>query len=183
MQTALDIHFAAMKLCKDVGLDAVTTETISLRAGISLRTFFNYFPNKEAAIVHRPSVFPDHAVAAFVEGKGTLLEDMRDLLGAHLSRLDDNRDRVLLIQSLLRENPGLTNAHEAAMRQLTSELAAILAKRMGTETDPLVNILAGVVICGTKMALDAWITQDQKPIADSIDEILADLKRLGTVLR
>ncbi|MBU4529246.1 MAG: TetR/AcrR family transcriptional regulator [Hoeflea sp.] len=182
-QTAREIHVAALELCQEHGLDAVTTEAISSRAGISLRTFFNYFPNKEAAIVHRPPDFPEAAAKEFAEGNGSLLEDMRGLLVAHLTQIDQNRKAGLLIQALLRDNPGLKNAHEASMRGLISELATILATRLGPDKDHLGDILAVVVICAIKKALDSWLVEEDRLLADSIDEILVNLQQLGLVLQ
>tara|TARA_R110002020_G_scaffold58372_1_gene160013 strand:+ start:4781 stop:5362 length:582 start_codon:yes stop_codon:yes gene_type:complete len=182
-QTAREIHVAAMELCQEMGLEAVTTEAISTRAGISLRTFFNYFPNKEAAIVNRPPDFPEAAVRKFAEGDGTLLEDMHGLLVAHLTQIDANRKGGRMMQALLRDNPGLKTAHEASMRGLISELSTILATRLDPDSKQLADILAVMVICAIKDALDIWILEEEKSLSASIDEILANLRQLGTVLR
>ncbi|MBC7282044.1 MAG: TetR family transcriptional regulator [Hoeflea sp.] len=182
-QTAREIHVAAIELCQELGLEAVTTEAISSRAGISLRTFFNYFPNKEAAIVHRPPDFPEAAAKEFAEGNGSLLEDLRGLLVAHLAQIDANRKGGLVIQALLRNNPGLKNAHEACMRCLIKELAAILVTRLDPDTHHLADILAVVVVCAIKDALESWLVDEDRLLSDSIDEILVNLKQLGLVLR
>ena len=44
---------AAMELAFEVGLDNVTREDIANRAGVSLRTFTNYFAGKHEAIAYR----------------------------------------------------------------------------------------------------------------------------------
>jgi AcrR family transcriptional regulator len=44
---------AAMELAFEVGLDNVTREDIANRAGVSLRTFTNYFAGKYEAIAYR----------------------------------------------------------------------------------------------------------------------------------
>ena len=49
-QTSTDIRDAAMRLTQERGWDKLTIEEICIEAGISTRTFFNYFPNKESAI-------------------------------------------------------------------------------------------------------------------------------------
>ncbi|MGO4956740.1 TetR/AcrR family transcriptional regulator [Luteococcus sp. Sow4_B9] len=49
-QTRLALHGAALDLVTARGLTAVTTDDIARAAGVSPRTFFNYFPTKEAAL-------------------------------------------------------------------------------------------------------------------------------------
>ncbi|MGO9925535.1 MAG: TetR family transcriptional regulator, partial [Mycobacterium sp.] len=51
-QTSADIRDAAVRLARERGFDRVTIEDIGVAAGISPRTFFNYFPNKESAIAY-----------------------------------------------------------------------------------------------------------------------------------
>jgi AcrR family transcriptional regulator len=65
-QTSADIRDAAVRLARERGFDKVTIEEICVEAGISSRTFFNYFPNKESAIAYGPSDIPPELVADFV---------------------------------------------------------------------------------------------------------------------
>ncbi|WIY82162.1 TetR/AcrR family transcriptional regulator [Propionimicrobium sp. PCR01-08-3] len=53
-QTRRDLHHAALVLVQKEGLDAATVDRIAAAAGVSPRTFFNYFPTKEAAILGLP---------------------------------------------------------------------------------------------------------------------------------
>jgi len=46
-----DIHVAALDLALHGGLAAATIDRIAEKSGISRRTFFNYFPSKEDAIL------------------------------------------------------------------------------------------------------------------------------------
>ncbi len=72
---AAAIHDAAAELLLEHGWTASTVDMIAARAGISTRTFFNYFPSKEdAALGLQPLHVPDHATAAFREGDGDLFE-------------------------------------------------------------------------------------------------------------
>lgn len=49
--TRTALQRAAVELVDEHGLDCVTNAQIAERAGVSARTFFNYFPSKEDAIV------------------------------------------------------------------------------------------------------------------------------------
>lgn len=63
-----DIHDAALSLAMDDGLAAATIDRIAEKSGISRRTFFNYFPSKEDAILGiREPVIPADALDEFNE--------------------------------------------------------------------------------------------------------------------
>ncbi|WP_062072521.1 TetR/AcrR family transcriptional regulator [Demequina sediminicola] len=50
-QTWQDLHMAAVELARKHGLEGATIDAIAERAGVSRRTFFNYYPSKEDAIL------------------------------------------------------------------------------------------------------------------------------------
>ncbi len=69
-QTLRDLHGAAVALAREGGLAAVTVEAVAERAGVSRRTFFNYFPTKEDALLGTTSpVVPQDALDTFLERK------------------------------------------------------------------------------------------------------------------
>ena len=45
------IHAAAAEQARAKGLKGTTAESIAEQAGVSTRTFFNYFPSKEDAVL------------------------------------------------------------------------------------------------------------------------------------
>lgn len=53
LQTRAALAEAALRLALDKGPDNVTAEEIAEAADVSVRTFFNYFPHKEYAILGR----------------------------------------------------------------------------------------------------------------------------------
>ena len=55
LETRLRIEDAATKLVDEQSFSAVTIERICEVAGISRRTFFNYFDSKESAVLGAPS--------------------------------------------------------------------------------------------------------------------------------
>src|SRR3954466_3389512 len=51
LATRLALHEAALRLVAERGLDSVSVDDIAARADVSPRTFFNYFPTKDDAVL------------------------------------------------------------------------------------------------------------------------------------
>ncbi|WP_424465919.1 TetR family transcriptional regulator [Pseudoclavibacter helvolus] len=88
------IHDAAADLTIERGLDETTIDAISERAGVSRRTFFNYFPSKEDAVLgmQAPTI-PDGAVSDFRTGEGDSFgRTMRLMLAVLDSAIPDHDD-------------------------------------------------------------------------------------------
>src|SRR6202161_1588588 len=67
-QTRLDLALAAFELAKAEGLAQVRVPQIAEAVGVSTRTFNNYFPSKEAAIVW-PTTLRGARIAAAWAGR------------------------------------------------------------------------------------------------------------------
>ncbi|MET3175532.1 UNVERIFIED_ORG: AcrR family transcriptional regulator [Arthrobacter sp. UYCu721] len=63
VETWTALHEAAASLAQQRGLEQATVEAIAESAGVSPRTFFNYFPAKEDAVLglHEPVLDPGEA--------------------------------------------------------------------------------------------------------------------------
>lgn len=75
------IHDAAMALALDRGFAQVTVADICAGAGISERTFFNYFPTKIAAVLGLPEApLSEAQERRFLEGSRPLMDDVCELV-------------------------------------------------------------------------------------------------------
>ena len=61
--TRRDLHRAALELAQENGVDAATVDAIAARAGVSARTFFNYFPTTDDALLGNDPTTEDRARA------------------------------------------------------------------------------------------------------------------------
>lgn len=99
-ETWTAIHDAAASLTQDRGLEQATVEVIAENAGVSPRTFFNYFPAKEDAVLGLREPVLDPAEAAKLEGATDLLGQVSLLLvsvaRSALGGTDTRRRRELL---------------------------------------------------------------------------------------
>ena len=66
-RTTRELHEAAAELVLAQGLSSVTVEAIADRAGVSRRTFFNYFASKEDAVLGAcPPTLPEAELTRFL---------------------------------------------------------------------------------------------------------------------
>jgi AcrR family transcriptional regulator len=149
-ETREAISLAAVRLTEEFGLDAVTGEAIAEAAHVAPRTFRNYFPNKEAAILHAVDMLVDHFLEFLRQRYAD--EPILDSLEAAAVALVESPheiDRVLTVRRLTRENRAL-RVHWA-INQSTFDLGAVteeIARR--TKTKPHRDVYPRVV------TLAAW---------------------------
>jgi AcrR family transcriptional regulator len=80
-ETRERIREAAVELADAKGIADTTVEEICAAADVSVRTFFNYYPSKNAAILGLPAlVITDDARDAFLAGDGSLVADIVTLI-------------------------------------------------------------------------------------------------------
>lgn len=153
---------AAQRLVREHGYDAVTTGRIAAEAGVSPRTFFNYFGSKDEAVIGiRTDVGLDpDAARTFAAGgpSGHLLTDLRALIGGMLDQLGDEPTRVRAAVELVRREPRLLQHQHDAVERHRTELLGLLEERRraapfaaDAET---VLVAAGAVVQATTLA---WV--------------------------
>ncbi len=189
------IQRAVLTLALDRGFDGVTVEEISHEAGVSPRTFFNYFPTKEAAVIGDVPEMPDaEAIDRFVSaGAGqSILEGVRDLL---LSSVDqepnpDGADIESLRRTLLRAHPYLFTLRMASMKQLELELVSVVERRLVHDDsrvagDPerlhsRARLVTYVAFAGIRHAWSCWAeTGGRGALADRLIDSFTELQVLA----
>jgi AcrR family transcriptional regulator len=139
-------------------------EDIADSAGISRRTFFNYFNSTEAAIAAVTFSFLDKALQQFrLRPAGEpFLESAR----AALVALADPMTAAPMAElySLGKSNPQLSRSELEAWDHCTAEIIAAARERFsegtGVELDELyLRALAGSVISCGKAAMDVWLAR------------------------
>lgn len=125
LETWVSIHEAALALTLEDGLTKATVDAIADRAGVSKRTFFNYFPTKEDAVLgtQAPTV-PEEAIAQFRAEQDDVFARTVRLLMAVIRSTIDNGSRATR-KKLMAEFPELSRRfkqHVSAAEQLVEEL-------------------------------------------------------------
>lgn len=156
-QTAKKIQITAVNLAVEKGLQNLTTEEISLVAGISPRTFFNYYQYKEAAIFGPPLHYPEKAVNALIQNKDTnLLQSLITFTNAHLNRYKNDKNLIKNILNISRNDPKLKVLINNQILFRRDELTEILVQRFPEENGGKLYILSSAVIAATNYATQQW---------------------------
>ncbi|WP_207100483.1 TetR/AcrR family transcriptional regulator [Paracoccus shandongensis] len=170
VQTAREIQRAALSLALRHGHDAVTTEMIAAEAGISQRTFFNYYLNKDAAIVGEAPCFDDGTVAWFRASSGPLLADLLQALRRLLNGGELDRGTSQLIDRLLDTAPELLPIFYGSLRRLRDQIADLAVTRIGADARPDAELLAEAISHALGDTFRIW-ANDEAMSADSIVDV------------
>lgn len=165
---------AAIRLAVERGWDNVRVEDIAAAAGVSTRTFGNYFRGKNEALYALAGDRPDRLRAAVVgRPAGESLWDA--VINATLSiyGAGEELDRETVTRIRLAGAPHLRGAYLEAQAALEPALAAGIAERLDVDadTDVYPRLLAGVVIQALRVAMECWL-QDKTESQGSLGEAL-----------
>ena len=130
LETAREIQLATLELAMQKGLEDVTTEEVAVAAGVSTRTFFNYYPNKEAAAIGHPPTFTKDAKEALRNGENSLAADLKLLLDKHMETLAKEEPVLRMIGNILRTNDKARGILEGFLMLERIELTETLNERV-----------------------------------------------------
>jgi len=126
------IQIAVLSLAKERGIEKVTVEDISRVANVSPRTFFNYFPSKDAAFVgDAPGIASEADVDTFVNGgcQGDMLTQLAVLLAATMQRTEDDHELYQLRREVMKDSTYLLGMRMATLRDFESQLQEVVIRR------------------------------------------------------
>ncbi|MBN9101490.1 MULTISPECIES: TetR family transcriptional regulator [unclassified Pseudonocardia] len=177
------LRTAAIELSLEHGPEAVTIEAICARAEVSPRTFFNYFPGKDEAVVGwsaAESVWFADTVEARPPSEDPLTAveaALADLIG--LTTTSPIWHAQL---ELLRLHPRLLGLLTTASSRMAASAADGVARRTGLGVnDPQVLVLAAAAIAAFRVALARWLdspegTDGRVLLAEAIDMLRGGLE-------
>jgi AcrR family transcriptional regulator len=157
----------ALKLVAERGFANVTIEDITEAADVSMRTFFNYFPSKESAVIGADPERIEQIRVGLLSRPidETPLEALRAVIlkdtatiDADLADLDEGREAWFRRLSIVRNDPELLGAYAAHISSLEQIFVVALADRIGTDpqTDPYPALLIATIMGATRIAALYW---------------------------
>ena len=154
--TRAAITAVARSLTSDRGLNGYTVEDVCEQAGISRRTFFNYFPTKEDAILgHVDDELPEDVFGEFLRGgqgspsgeiSATLLQDLLQLSLSMSERMSSSEEETRQLIGVIKKEPQLMLKIIGATEEREAHFAQLLARREGVPAGHPVVRMAVVVM-------------------------------------
>lgn len=189
LATSRRIQIAVLSLSHRKGVDSVTVEEISQHAGVSPRTFFNYFSSKEAAVLgDDPFELSPESVHAFVASSSPeLLDDLLALMQSVAAVHSQDYEVHHLRKLVIRAHPQLLIQKIVSLREFEEKLSALIAQRLtrqGSEQNASGEEYARLVALVTTAALKhAWWCWADNADARSLTDLLNDSFRQLRTLR
>lgn len=170
------------RLVAERGLDAVTVEQISADAGVSTRTFFNYFDSKIDAVLGIGAWDLDPEVAdVFAAGgpTGDLAADLRVLIESLLDRPGIGKDRIAAAFELARREPRILVRHLAWMEEHRGVIEALVTRRFGDRHERRADLVGMVLMLTAHVTFFRWEAGGSTgEVRDLLPAVLDDLRSL-----
>jgi AcrR family transcriptional regulator len=182
LATRRALRRVALELVAERGFSHVTVEDIAEAADVSPRTFFNYFPSKEAALFgvdpERIAALRERVARAAPGGtilaalRAVMVEDAR-VVADELRELGGDPVDWLRRMKRARTDPHLRAAHGAQMAMLERAVAEGVAERLGTDPDrdPYPGLLAAVAAGALRASISFWAASGGTVPVDQLVEL------------
>jgi AcrR family transcriptional regulator len=162
-RTREQIIEAAMGLFAERGYQATTIADIATAADVAPRTFFSYFPSKEAVVFHTVDRDLDGLASALRDRlpDETAFDALRRWIDGMYDNWTAEEDEAVLRKRLCREDEGLTNFQGGVMARIHELLLEAIARDLDEPQDSLRPRLVAAAAMAALTSLES--TFDEKP--------------------
>jgi AcrR family transcriptional regulator len=173
------LHDAALRLALERGLEHLTAEEISAAADVSVRTFFNYFPSKEHAILGDDMLGADEGqTTALLLSAGSVLDGLYDVAIMLAADTATRREQVLMRWQLMERYPALLPRIFARLEEFEKVLASAVAARTGgAPGDAYPQLMAAIASTAMRTAVRRWTAgHGDHPLEHHMNEVFGLLR-------
>jgi len=158
---------AALRLALERGPDNVRVDDIADAAGVSLRTYNNYFSSREQAIVAAVTAEREARVAAAMAAlpaTASLSDAVTEAIVEQYTDPGSHDPRALL---LITTSPALRDAFLGTAAGIEHSLTTVIAERTGDTGQLTAQVLSASVAAAVRIALGQWVRPAAGPHAAS----------------
>jgi AcrR family transcriptional regulator len=156
---------AALRLALEHGPENVRVDDIAEAAGVSPRTYNNYFASREQAIVAAITAEREARIGAAVAARpaGVRLADA--VIDAVVEQYTDRDERAREAMLLVTTSPALRHAFVRSITAVENPLADAIGRRLGDDDPYTARVLAASVAAAIQVALGQWLQPSQSSAA------------------
>lgn len=151
------LRAAALRLALERGAENVRVDDIAEAAGVSTRTYNNYFSSREQAIVSAVTAERELRIAAAIiaHPTGVSLSDtiIEAISAQYVDPSDQTRDALLMITT----SPALQASYVDSVAMAEGALTEAIIERTGGMDGLTAQVLAASVGAAAKVALRGWL--------------------------
>lgn len=169
---------AAVDLFTAHGYAATTVEDIALRAGVSPRTFFRHFPDKEEVLFADDDHLLPVVIDAISSGDDPIAAGdlMLAVLGGLAAAMEADGPRLRARQRVIDGDMALTGRELAKQAGWQRAIATALAGR-GFSPDAA-DMLAAIGFALFRGALHRWLTEEGTTLQERVGAALPEVRRV-----
>lgn len=184
LDTRRAIAASALDLARAHGLGNFTVDQVAAEAGVSRRTFFNYFHSAEEALTTSTDAFLELAAAEFMARPAE--EPLLDAMIAALAAISktDNLGVCGELFRMAEGSPELMRSQLHSWERAEARIREAVDERMGGNLDPLYLLaLVGAVLSCVKAAMQVWAASANESLSDSADDLEEQIVGALSMLR
>ena len=163
----------------------MTVEDIAEAADVATRTFFNYFPSKESAVIgadpERLEDLRTHLLArptteTPLDALGSVLFDYAQGVDEDLDELGEGKQAWFQRFCMVRSDPELLGAYAAHMAENETGLALAMAERLGSDPyhDPYPALVTATALAAARVAAMYWSANGGKDSLARLTKLAID---------
>jgi AcrR family transcriptional regulator len=148
---------AALRLAVEHGPDQVRVEDIAEAAGVSPRTYNNYFASREQAIVSAVTADREARIAAAVAARPAEVRLADAVTEAVVEQYTNTSEREHEALLLITARTALREAFLDTTAGIEPPLTAVIAGRLDDTGARTARVLAASVAAAVRIALEVWL--------------------------
>lgn len=163
LATRVALREAALRLALERGPENVRVDDIADAAGVSPRTYNNYFSSREQAIIAAVTAEREQRIIAAIEAQPEEVNLAETVIAAIVDQYVDpsaqTQDALLMITS----SSALQSSYADSVKMSEAPLAQALMDRAG-DMDPLTaRTLSASLAAATRVAIHDWLSSVARP--------------------